>query len=175
MLTIDRINRMGSEEFVSALGLIFENSPWVARSAWDSRPFVNAETLHGVMFDQVLQRDASARIEFLRAHPDLAGKEAKEGRMTTESTAEQGTAGLDRLSSGEAALIDDLNRRYRARHGFPFVICVRHYTKAGIFAEFTHRLERGTDMELEEALRQISYISRYRLGSMLAPAAAPHE
>lgn len=171
MLTIERINRMGSDEFVSALGPVFENSPWIARGAWDSRPFVNAEALHGAMLDQVLRRDADARMEFLRAHPDLAGKEAKERRMTTESTVEQRTAGLDRLSSGEAALIDDLNRRYRAKHGFPFIICVRHYTKVGIFSEFSHRLGRGTDIELKEALRQIADISRYRLASVLAPVA----
>lgn len=171
MLAIDRINRMGWDEFVSNLGPVFENSPWVARGAWNSRPFVNVEALHGAMFDQVLQRDTSARMEFLSAHPDLAGQEAKEGRMTTESTAEQGTAGLDRLSSSEAALMDDLNRRYRAKHGFPFIICVRHYTKIGVFAEFTHRLGRGTDVELNEALRQIANISRYRLDSVLALAA----
>lgn len=173
MLTIDRINGMGWDEFVSALGPVFENSPWVAREAWDSRPFLNAEALHDAMFDQVLRREAAARLEFLSAHPDLAGKEAKEGRMTTASTAEQETAGLDRLSSCEAALIDDLNRRYRARHGFPFIICVRHYTKIGIFAEFTHRLGRSTDIELKEALRQVANISRYRLATLLAPTADP--
>jgi 2-oxo-4-hydroxy-4-carboxy-5-ureidoimidazoline decarboxylase len=169
MLTIDRINHMEWDEFVSTLGPVFENSPWIARGTWNSRPFVNAEELHRAMFDQVLRCDVATRMEFLRVHPDLAGKEAKEGRMTTESTVEQGTAGLDRLSSGEAAMIDDLNSRYRAKHGFPFIICVRHYTKVGIIAEFIHRLGCGTDIELEEALRQIANISRYRLDSILAP------
>lgn len=163
---------MGWDEFVRALGPVFENSPWVARGAWDSRPFETPETLHRAMLDQVLRRDAAARMEFLRAHPDLAGKEAAEGRMTAESTVEQTSAGLDRLSSAEAALIGELNRRYRAKHGFPFIICARHYTKTGIFAEFTYRLERGTDVELTEALRQVADISRYRLAAMLAPAAA---
>jgi len=171
MLTIDTINRMSRDEFVSALGPVFENSPWVARDAWNNRPFADAEALHGAMFDQVLRRDATALTEFLQAHPDLAGKEAKEGQMTAMSTAEQETAGLDRLSPSEVGFINDLNRRYRERHGFPFIVCVRHYTKAGIFAEFTHRLERETGAELDEALRQIGNISRHRLGGLLAPTA----
>lgn len=171
MLTIDAINRMDRGEFVAALGPVFENSPWVARDAWDSRPFADAQALHGAMFGQVLRRDTAALTEFLHAHPDLAGKEAKTGQMTVESTAEQGTAGLDRLSPAEVVLIDDLNRRYRARHGFPFIVCARHYTKIGIFAEFSHRLDRETDTERAEALLQIANISRYRLDALLAPAA----
>lgn len=171
MLTINAINRLDRDDFVSTLGPVFENSPWVVCSAWDSRPFADAEALHGAMFGQVLRRNTAALTQFLRAHPDLAGKEAKAGQMTVESTAEQGTAGLDRLSPREVAVIDDLNRRYRVRHGFPFIVCARHYTKAGIFAEFTHRLERETDAERTEALRQIANISRYRLDALLAPAA----
>ena len=88
--------------------------------------------------------------------------------MTAESTAEQGTAGLDSLSSSEMTLIDDLNRRYRTTHGFPFIVCVRHYTKAGIFAEFNHRIGRETEVELAEALRQIANITRYRLGALVS-------
>lgn len=173
MFTIDAINRMDREDFVTLLGPVFENSPWVARGAWEDRPFADAEALHGALFDQVLRRDGTGVTDFLHAHPDLAGQEARAGKMTAESTTEQGMAGLDRLSAGEVALIDDLNRRYRARHGFPFIVCARHYTKAGIFAEFAHRLKRDTAIEREEALRQIASISRYRLKALLAlPTAA---
>lgn len=170
MLDIDAINQMDCDAFVAYLGPVFENSPWVAQRSWQKRPFADIEALHGAMFSQILARDTASKVEFLGAHPDLAGKEAKQGRMTAESTVEQGTAGLDSLAGHEMALIDDLNRRYRARHGFPFIVCVRHYTKAGIFAEFKHRIGRETEAELAEALRQIANISRYRLGALVKEA-----
>lgn len=167
MLNLDTINQMGRSEFVGYLGRVFENSPWVATQAWQSRPFADVSALHGAMLEGILGLEAAAQDEFLCAHPDLAGREAKQGVMTAESTIEQGTAGLDRLTPAEVAEIDDLNRRYRAHHGFPFIVCVRHYTKAGIFAEFRHRLGRDSEIERAEALRQIGNISRYRLDALV--------
>jgi 2-oxo-4-hydroxy-4-carboxy-5-ureidoimidazoline decarboxylase len=167
MLDLDTINQMDRNEFVGNLGRVFENSPWVANRAWNRRPFADVPELHTAMFEAVQGLDPLSLQEFLCAHPDLAGSEAKQGIMTAESTEEQGTAGLDRLSRAELAEIDDLNRRYRARHGFPFIVCARHYTKAGIFAEFHHRLERDSETERTEALRQIGNISRYRLDALV--------
>ncbi len=168
MLDIDTINAMDRETFVARLGPVFENSPWVAARAWEKRPFADGAALHAAMVAEILSSDMPAQVDFLRAHPDLAGKEARQGRMTAESTAEQGTAGLGSLTSAELAHIDGLNARYRASHGFPFIICARHYTKAGIFAEFGHRVERETPVEFAEAMRQIGHISRYRLGALMA-------
>ena len=167
MVDLARISRMNRTEFVGLFGPVFENSPWVSEKAWEMRPFDTIASLHAAMLGVVRAMDRQAKIEFLHAHPDLAGREAKQGTMTAESVEEQGTAGLDRLSTEEVVTIDGLNRAYRERHGFPFVVCVRHYTKLGIFAEFGDRLARDTETELEEALRQIGHISRYRLEALL--------
>jgi 2-oxo-4-hydroxy-4-carboxy-5-ureidoimidazoline decarboxylase len=56
-----------------------------------------------------------------------------------------------------------LNTEYLARHGFPFIICVRHYTREGIFAALERRIERATQEERDEALAQIASITRGRL------------
>lgn len=115
-------------------------------------------------------RDAGAeeRLRLLRAHPELAGREAQGGSMTEHSGAEQISAGLDRLSSAELRQMTALNAVYRARHGFPFIVCVRHYTKAGILAELARRTARPTDAEIEEALAQIAVIAGLRLGRSFA-------
>ena len=115
------------------------------------------------MFEIVRSSPLQDRISFLCAHPELAGKEAREGVMTNASTAEQGTAGLDRLAPEELRQMGRMNSLYRSKHGFPFIIAVRHYTKLGIFAEFRRRIERDTDVELSEAFHQISSITWYRL------------
>lgn len=168
MGALNKINAMGQAEFVACLGPVFENSPWVAAQAWSQRPFNDVASLHSAMFNAVRAHDQATQLAFLGAHPDLAGREARQGTMTVESTAEQQSAGLNHLSAFEAARLDTLNRDYRDRHGFPFIICARHYTKSGIMADFEYRLTRETAAEFAEALRQISYISSYRLDALCA-------
>ncbi|MFV3326449.1 2-oxo-4-hydroxy-4-carboxy-5-ureidoimidazoline decarboxylase [Pseudomonas sp. NY15372] len=48
--------------------------------------------------------------------------------MTNASVDEQTSAGLDALPQDEEAHLQRMNRQYRERHGFPFIICVRHHT-----------------------------------------------
>ncbi|MDT3377615.1 2-oxo-4-hydroxy-4-carboxy-5-ureidoimidazoline decarboxylase [Labrys portucalensis] len=166
MIDLMSLNAASREAFTTRLGPVFENSRWVAEAVWSRRPFDTIENLHAAMMAVVLGQDEASIAAFLNAHPDLAGREAKQGTMTAESVEEQGTAGLDRLSASEVTEMDELNRKYRARHGFPFIVCVRHYTKVGIFAEFRHRIARRSDDERREALRQIGFISRYRLDAL---------
>ena len=44
-------------------------------------------------------------------HPDLAGRLADEGKLTSESTREQKSAGLDKLSIAEKEKMNQLNSR----------------------------------------------------------------
>ncbi|MGN8025108.1 2-oxo-4-hydroxy-4-carboxy-5-ureidoimidazoline decarboxylase [Microbacterium sp. 22242] len=166
--TLEEINALDQDAFVAVLGPVFENSPWVARAAWRARPFADVAELHRAMFAVVEAADRRTMIDFLNAHPALAGKEAQAGEMTTESVGEQASAGLDALSPEESARIGELNRIYRDRHGFPFVIAVRGHTKASIFSEFERRIDAGTDAELQTALGQIALISRGRLDRAVA-------
>jgi len=167
-LTLDEINTLDQDAFVAALGPVFENSPWVARGAWQARPFTDVRALHRAMFAVVEAADRETLLAFLNAHPALAGKEAQAGEMTTESVGEQASAGLDALSTEEFARIGELNRGYQDRHGFPFVIAVRGHTKESIFAEFERRVSADTDAELQTALDQIALISRGRLDRTVA-------
>ncbi|MEM6562337.1 MAG: 2-oxo-4-hydroxy-4-carboxy-5-ureidoimidazoline decarboxylase, partial [Planctomycetota bacterium] len=93
--TIAQLNAMGRERFTQTLGGIFEHSPWIAERAWDARPFEDVADLHAKMVAVVDAAPADEQLTLIRAHPDLVGKLAKQGRLTTESTAEQQAAGLD--------------------------------------------------------------------------------
>ena len=85
------------------------------------------------MMDVVRRADVSTQTAFLCVHPELAGKEAAAGTMTHDSVTEQASAGLDALSGAEVAELRGLNQRYRTRHGFPFIVAVRRFTKSQIF------------------------------------------
>jgi 2-oxo-4-hydroxy-4-carboxy-5-ureidoimidazoline decarboxylase len=165
---IATVNGMDKTAFVAAFGGIFEHSPWVAERAYDRRPFASPAELHAAMADAVRAAPREQQTALLREHPDLAGKEARAGTMTTSSVAEQASAALDRLSPTEMTRIAELNREYRARHGFPFIVAVRHYTKAGIFHEFERRIANDSPSEHAWALSQVFAITRMRIDARFA-------
>lgn len=154
------------DEFAGLLGDVFERSPWVARHAWHRRPFADVDELHLHMMAAVHAADAAQQRELLCAHPELAGREAQAGQLTEASDHEQTGAGLHSLHADELASMTRLNAAYRARHGFPFIVCVRHYTKAGILFELARRTALDTEREKSEALNQVAAITRIRLAAL---------
>jgi 2-oxo-4-hydroxy-4-carboxy-5-ureidoimidazoline decarboxylase len=165
---LSAVNAMDRGAFVDAFGSTFEHSPWVAEGAWTARPFATVDALHAAMINVVNRAPRETQIAFLRAHPELAGKEAQAGTMTRESVGEQASAGLDALSRAEVLELRALNARYRERHGFPFIVAVRRHGKAQIFEQLRLRIERDSDVELQEAMNQISVITRLRISSKVA-------
>lgn len=162
-LTIGALNAMPKADFVDRLGGIYEASPWVAETVAAERPFTSREQLAGRMRAAVASADDSTKLALIRAHPDLAGKLARAGALSAESSREQAGLGLDRLSDEEFGRFSDLNTRYRERFGFPFIICVRETDKPGILAAFEERLGNQRSGEIEAALGQIHRIARLRL------------
>src|SRR5882724_626399 len=67
----------------------------------------------------------------------------------------------------ELARLSALNRAYKAKFGFPFIIAVKGLDRAAIIERFAARLEHDRATEFAEALAQIARISRLRLAMML--------
>ncbi|MBC8161456.1 MAG: 2-oxo-4-hydroxy-4-carboxy-5-ureidoimidazoline decarboxylase [Roseiflexaceae bacterium] len=172
-ITIDTINTFDQAGFVAALGHLFEGSPWIAEQAWPQRPFADAAQLHAALCATVAQAPAARKIALIQAHPDLAGKAAMAGALSPESTSEQASARLDRLSPDEYAAFTRLNSSYRAQFGFPFVICVREHTSASILANFAQRLQHGREQEIDTALDEIAKIARLRLHDVVSASEQP--
>lgn len=161
------LNAMDRDAFIAALGPTFENAPWVAATAWSSRPFASVAALHGAMLDVVRAAPETERLAFFNGHPELAGREAQAGKMTTESIGEQKSAGLNALTLAELDEMKKLNRAYRERHGFPFIIAVRANTKQQIFQSMRDRVAQATDAERDAALEQIGLITRGRIEALV--------
>jgi 2-oxo-4-hydroxy-4-carboxy-5-ureidoimidazoline decarboxylase len=159
----DAINKMDVATFVQEFGGIFEKSPWVAEKAWAARPFSSIDDMHQKMFDVIKAAPKKDQIAFLNNHPELAGKEAQAGQMTSDSVAEQASAGLNSLNKDELARLAKFNADYRAKFGFPYMIFVRGHTKEGIFFYFERRLQNDPETELKNALDQVYGITRFRL------------
>lgn len=166
-LSLADLNRMSAPDFVASLGGIFEHSLWVPERAASRRPFGSLDSLHGAMVAAMWAATESEKLALLRAHPQLAGKEADAGTLTAHSTSEQDSVGLTRLSAEEKARIVALNAAYLDRHGFPFIIAVKLRSKRQIFEAFDARIRNAREIELTTALAEVGKIARIRLEALL--------
>jgi 2-oxo-4-hydroxy-4-carboxy-5-ureidoimidazoline decarboxylase len=166
-LDLDALNAMPAQDFVAALGGVFEHSPWVAEAVVDRRPFADTAALHAGMCDAVAQAGRDRQLELIRAHPELAGRAAIAGELTEASRGEQAGAGLDRCTPAEYAELHALNDAYRTRFGFPFILAVRGHTRHSIIASLRQRLANPRQDEIDTALQQIERIAALRLTDML--------
>jgi 2-oxo-4-hydroxy-4-carboxy-5-ureidoimidazoline decarboxylase len=157
------LNSCDRGAFVAALGPLFEHSPWVAADTYDRRPFTDADALYQALCATMRGASNDRHLALLRAHPDLAGRLARAGELTPSSAREQAAAGLDRLTSVDAAEIQRLNGIYRDRFGFPFIICARLNAKDAILTAMRVRVGNTPDAELSTALDEVAKIARLRL------------
>lgn len=123
--------------------------------------------LHAALCAAVRAAGEERQLALIRAHPDLVGRLALAGQLTRESTHEQASAGLDRLTAEEVALFQQSNAAYQARFGFPFVICARLNKKEAILAGFQARLQNSPEQEVAAALEEIFKIAELRLGDLI--------
>ena len=152
--------------FVERFGGVYEHSRWVAEAAYDAgsaRAPTTPKGLARAMARAMAGGSEAAKRALIVAHPDLAGKLALAKSLTAESTHEQQSAGLDRLSAEELARFTALNAAYRARFGFPFIMAVKGKTKQEILAAFERRL--GHDAQANSPPRSPRSIASPRCGS----------
>ena len=167
-MTLAQLNTLDRPAFTAALGHLFEHSPWVADETWPRRPFADAAALHAALCATMRAASRERQLALIRAHPDLAGRLARQKRLTAESTREQASAGLNQLTDAELAEFQRLNGDYLARFSFPFIICARLNHKSAILTAMQARLHHGAEIEFSTALGEIEKIARLRLDDLLA-------
>jgi 2-oxo-4-hydroxy-4-carboxy-5-ureidoimidazoline decarboxylase len=163
MTSIAALNAADRATFVAAVGFAFEDSPWIAEAAWLRRPFADVDELHAEFTRVAASAPGELQVALIAAHPDLAGRVAREGRLTAASRDEQAAAGLDRLSAEQLARFEAANAAYRVRFGFPFVICAREHDQTSILAALERRAAGDRATEIATALGEIAKIARLRL------------
>ena len=160
---------MDRADFVARYGGVFEHSAWIAERAFDGGALparFDAALLHAALAAEFRGATEAERLGVLRAHPDLAGRLAVAGELTEDSRQEQAGAGLDRLSQAEFARFTDLNTRYQARFGFPFIIAVKGLSKDEILHAFENRIHHSRQEEFDTACHEVEKIARLRLEAM---------
>jgi len=167
-MMLSEVNALPLAQFLERLGGVFEHSPWVAEGAWPARPFSSLDRLHEAMMSVVRNAPSARQLELVRAHPELAGAQAKEGALTVDSSSEQGRLGFTALSKKELLAMSELNRRYREKFGFPCIVALRlHASRDSVVEEMQRRLGNNGETELHNALEQIGHIARGRLDRII--------
>lgn len=161
-------NSLPKDAFIAQFGGVFEHSPWVAERAWPRRPFATRDALHAAMREVVAAASGDEQLALIRAHPELAGREASEGALTAHSSGEQARLGFLALSKAEFERMAGLNRRYRGKFGFPCIVALAlHASRDSVMAEMERRLDNDAETERRAALEQIGHIARRRLENLI--------
>lgn len=165
--SIEDLNALDQKAFAAVIGPVFEHSPWIADMTWKNKPFANLESLHRALCETVENAGEAKQLDLIRAHPDLVGRAALAGTLTAASTAEQSSAGLNKLTEGEILAFQLFNELYREKFEFPFVICARLNKKEAILKAFPVRLENSRRQEIKTALEEIYKIAWLRLADVV--------
>ena len=165
MKTIDKINKLSRSEFVEIFANIFEKTKWIAEKLYNQKPFNNFKDLCSKMLGIFETAGKETQLKILVAHPDLADK-VTVNLLTSNSRSEQSNAGLDQCSEEEFNEFKNLNKSYRLKYGFPFVIAVKGKNKIEILSEFRKRILNNVDEEFNEAIIQVGKIANLRLNEI---------
>ena len=167
MTTLIDLNNASRDDFVAALANVFEHSPWVAEQVAMKRPYAGIAQLFMAMKAAVEQAPSELRLALIKMHPDLADKTQRAAGLTDDSFAEQNSAGLDRLSGAEYDAFQRVNNAYRAKFGFPYIVCVRRHTKDSILRDFERRLPNDIAVEMQTSVEEICRIAALRLDQIV--------
>ncbi|AGK54271.1 factor-independent urate hydroxylase [Bacillus sp. 1NLA3E] len=163
MITVTELNQMSETEFVTKIGWVFENTPWVSEKAWEYIPFSSIESLHKIMTEIVKQAPKQQQLDLIRAHPDLGTRI----KINPISQTEQNQVGLHQLTVTEFDRFVKINQRYLKKFGFPFILAVRGHNKTSIYSSMINRVNNPYQIEFETALTEINKITLFRLRDLL--------
>lgn len=161
-----RPSSLDRRDFLARFGGVYEHSPWIAEQSFDQGLGPEQDTAEGLqaaMAEVVTAASHAAQLALLQAHPDLAGKLAVVGELTEDSRAEQAGVGLDLCSPEEFQRFQELNARYSAQLGFPFILAVKGRSRREILEVFERRVGNDPGAEFAEALAQVHRIALLRL------------
>ena len=163
--SIEALNRADPAAAAEMMGRGVERSDWMARRAAEARPFDDLNALADWLEAELMGLSFAEGVTLLCAHPELAPPAP--GTMTTASQTEQARLSLIDPTPDIAARLDVLNRLYRRKHGFPFVIALHAYGDlTEVLAQFESRFEAATPDELRTALREVVSVMKARLARL---------
>ncbi len=163
MFSIDKINELNRSEFIATFGNIFEKTDWIANKTFELKPFKDITEFVSKFITIYENSDHEKILKILNSHPDLV----VEKKLTKESQKEQHSANLNQCSEEELLEFSKLNKDYRSKFEFPFIIAVKGKNKNEILNIFKKRINNSIEEEFKEAKIQVKKIAIVRLDQIL--------
>ena len=163
MDTVDKVNNLSKFDFISIFGNVFEKTEWIAEKCYQLKPYNNIDELISKMIEIFENTEKEKHLEILNSHPDLAI--AKE--LTEDSKNEQKNASLNQCTDQEFIEFNNLNKKYKKKFSFPFIIAVKGKNKEEILNIFRQRIANNINLEFEEAKKQVKKIASFRLNEII--------
>jgi uric acid transporter len=172
---LDQVGRMSREEFVHTFGRLFQGPTWVVERAYDRRPFVDTAQLRSAFQEALFSGGRDEQRDLMAFYPDLGADRVADGEAGEDSTRDQSSAGLTRLTEDEGAEFGSLTAAYRDRFGIPLIVCVRDAEKReAILRDGWQRLTNSPAQEHAAALIEIAKIANRRFHDQVAEANPIH-
>ena len=157
--------KIGSKKFVNLLKSIYEHSPWVPERLL-SKEGIEIKTkreLHIQMKQIVDDASKLEKLNLIRTHPELGNKLQKIKKLTKFSQEEQKSVGLDQCTEEEYKILTNLNKEYRSKFEFPFIIAVKGLSKNYIIENIKKRVKNSQEEEFKTAIGEIHKIAKLRI------------
>ena len=158
----DKVNKLSKSDFISIFGNVFEKTEWIAEKTYDLKPFTDFEEISQKMIDIFENSKKDDLLKILNSHPELAVEKI----MTQDSKKEQANAQLNSCTEEELAEFLKLNKDYKKKFNFPFIIAVKGMNKKEILHNFRNRVSTEINLEFEEAKNQVKKIATFRLNQI---------
>ena len=162
MESVEKFNKLSKSEFVSIFGNIFEKTEWIAEKCYSFKPYNNLEELNSKMIEIFENAEKEKHLEIINSHPDLA----VEKNLTIDSKNEQKNANLNQCTEEEFIEFEKLNKEYKKKFDFPFIIAVKGKNKKEILNIFRQRIRNDINLEFEEAKKQVKKIANFRISEI---------
>ncbi|WP_164700128.1 2-oxo-4-hydroxy-4-carboxy-5-ureidoimidazoline decarboxylase [Modestobacter sp. KNN46-3] len=172
---LDDVNSMDRDEFVATFGRLFQGPTWVVENACTQRPFSSTSALRAALQEALFAATPEQQRELMAAYPALGCDAVAEGTAGEQSTLDQGSAGLTRLTEEDHAALHEVTTAYREKFGFPLIVCVRDSpNREHIMAQGWARTENSPTQEHAAALIEIAKIAGHRFDDLVADANPIH-
>ena len=161
--SIEEVNQLSENDFISTFGNVFEKTNWIANKAFNLKPYKDFNELISVLIKIYENSSKDDCLKIFNAHPELA----IEKKLTEDSRKEQKSANLNRCNNEEFSEFQNLNYDYKKKFGFPFIIAVKGKNKNEILTNFRKRIKNEISLEFEEAKNQVKQIATFRLNEII--------
>ena len=161
--------KMERKEIIDLLKSIYEHSQWVPERLLSENinEIQTKEELQLMMKKIVDNSSETEKLNLINAHPELGKKLQKKEKLTKFSEDEQKSAGLDQCSEEEYKNIKLLNKKYREKFDFPFIIAVKGLSRVDVINAMNTRINNNYQEEFLTALKEVHKIAKIRFDTLI--------